>query len=313
MIRKHIKRVVSNIPAVRQLLAIRRELKQLEGIGNSLRRIQLALEPHLRYELMLRQETFYAELMRQPRYSDKKRLLWAEQQVFSQHGEDGILREIFHRIGETDRFFVEIGIGNGLENNTAYLLLKGWSGMWVEGNAADLAYARREFQGVIEARRLRVIESFVSRDNIAGTLSDAGVPTEFDLLSLDIDRNTWFIWEALAHLRPRVVVVEYNPAFPPGDEWCVDDQPQATWNASIYFGASLKSWEKLATRLGYDLVGCDTTGTNAFFVRSDLTKAHFREPFTSENHYEPPRYFLNRYHSFPHRRRFSDAEHPASP
>ena len=308
MIRKHIKRIVSNIPAVRHLLAIRQELKQLDGIAQSLRRITQSLEPHLRYDLMLRQEAYLADLMRSPRYSQKSRLLWAEQQVFSQHGEDGILREIFHRIGETDRSFVEIGVGNGLENNTTYLLLKGWSGLWVDGNAKDLAYARREFRQVIEAGRLRIIESFVSRLNIVSTLNEANIPAEFDLLSLDIDRNTWFVWEALGHLRPRVVVVEYNPAFPPGDEWCVDDQPEASWNASIYFGASLKSWEILGNKLGYHLVGCDTTGTNAFFVRADLTQDRFCEPFAAENHYEPPRYFLNRYHSFPHRRKFSDTD-----
>jgi len=44
--------------------------------------------------------------------------------------------------------------------------------------------------------------------------------------------------------------------------------------------------------LGYSLVGCDLTGINAFFVRDDLVKDRFPGPFTSENHYESPRYDL---------------------
>ena len=42
--------------------------------------------------------------------------------------------------------------------------------------------------------------------------------------------------------------------------------------------------------MGYSLVGCDVLGINAFFVRHDLADGKFLKPFTSENHYEPPRY-----------------------
>ena len=109
-----------------------------------------------------------------------------------------------------------------------------------------------------------------------------------DLLSIDVDRNTYYIWRALRERRPRVVVVEYNATFPPSDEWVVAYDPAKGWNSSSYFGASLKSYELLGRELGYTLVGCGLAGTNAFFVRSDLVTDRFEPPFTAEHHYEPP-------------------------
>src|SRR5690242_675114 len=74
-------------------------------------------------------------LANSPRYRDSRKLNHFEHQAFSQNGEDGILAEIFRRIGVKDRFFVEFGVGNGLENNTVFLLQQNWRGCWIEGNA----------------------------------------------------------------------------------------------------------------------------------------------------------------------------------
>ena len=64
------------------------------------------------------------------------------------------------------------------------------------------------------------------------------------------------------------------------------------WDYTQAYGASLKAYEELGARFGYSLVGCDLTGNNAFFVRTDLLKNLFADPFTAENHHEPPRYYL---------------------
>src|SRR5512135_8523 len=80
------------------------------------------------------QEQFIQNLLAQPRYADPKRLHRFEHQVYSQNGEDGAVAEIFRRIGTTDKFFVEIGVGDGLENNTVNLLSEGWRGVWVDGD-----------------------------------------------------------------------------------------------------------------------------------------------------------------------------------
>jgi hypothetical protein len=134
----------------------------------------------------------------------------------------------------------------------------------------------------------------VTKENIDSLLKAAAVTEEFDLLSVDVDQNTYYIWEGMAHYRPRVVVVEYNATFPPQHDWKVAYAADKVWDGSNYFGASLKAFERLGARMGYRLVGCETAGANAFFVREDCVGKKFCAPFTAENHFEPPRYFLTR-------------------
>jgi len=107
------------------------------------------------------------------------------------------------------------------------------------------------------------------------------------------------VWEGLREFRPRVVVLEYNSAIPPDVDWKVRYDSKRTWNGTQNFGASLKAFEILGRQFGYSLVGCELIGANAFFVRDDLVAGKFAEPFTSENHYEPPRYPMWHRRCFP--------------
>jgi hypothetical protein len=247
---------------------------------------------------------YESQLLAQSRYGATWSLGRFSHQVFSQHGEDGIVAEIFRRVGTTGRTFVECGVGDGLENNTAYLLLQGWRGAWVEGSEASAAAIRRTFAAPIAEGRLGVACATVTAENVDAVFGDTGVGPDVDLLSLDIDRNTYWAWRALTFLRPRVVVVEYNAVFPPEVDWVVDYQPDRPWNGTAWFGASLLAYERLGRAKGYALVGCSLNGVNAFFVREDLTGAGFDAPFTAAHHYEPARYFLVR--RVGHRRSFGD-------
>jgi hypothetical protein len=231
------------------------------------------------------------ELDRNPRYADERRLLKYGFQVCSQNAEDGMIHEIFRRIGTGNRVFAEIGISDGTENNTAFLLSQGWTGFWVDGDDTfrRILAARADLQGDC----IKSVVSFVTKENVADLFAELGVPEEFDLLSLDIDQNTYYVWEALATYRPRVVVVEYNALLPPDIDWKVHYESNRVWNGTSNFGASLKAFELLGRQVGYELVGCDFIGVNAFFVRSDMVGDRFAGPFTSENHYEPPRYALS--------------------
>ncbi|MGC3970944.1 MAG: hypothetical protein QM775_27515 [Pirellulales bacterium] len=182
--------------------------------------------------------------------SDPRHLSRYERQVFSQNGEDGILAEIFRRIGVTGGRFVEIGAGNGLENNSAYLLLQGWSGLWVDAHPKMAATAHKQYGPALEEKRLKLAERFVDAENVGPLFQEFGMPVDFELLSLDIDRNTYYVWEALAAYRPKVVAVEYNAKIPPNVDWKVEYDPQRSWNGTSYFGASLKAYELLgAARL----------------------------------------------------------------
>jgi hypothetical protein len=230
------------------------------------------------------------ELQRHPRYADPLRLPRCALQINSENGEDGIIHEIFRRVSLSSRVFAEVGVGDGTENNTAFLLSQGWKGFWID--ASD------HFQRALNKQRgaaenLRWLVSFVRKENVAALFKQLGVPKEFDLLSLDIDQNTYYAWEGLHEFRPRVVVVEYNAALPPDVDWKVAYDGDRKWDGTQNFGASLKAFELLGRRLGYSLVGCEFIGSNAFFVRDDLVADRFAAPFTSENHYEPPRYALS--------------------
>jgi len=70
-------------------------------------------------------------------------------------------------------------------------------------------------------------------------------------------------------------------------------QPTMHWDGTNYFGASLEALVKLGQAKGYRVVGCNFSGTNAFFVRDDLCGEYFVTPATAEEHYEPPRYFFS--------------------
>jgi hypothetical protein len=227
-----------------------------------------------------------------PAYRDPKCLVRYGCKIYSQNDEDGILAEIFRRIGMTSRYFVEFGAGNGLENNTLALLVQGWSGAWIEGDPANCQMIGNVVSNFLNAKRLNAIQAFVTAENIRSLFEQLQVPQEFDLLSIDIDFNDYWIWKALTGYRPRAVVIEYNAGFGPSMEWKVRYSPEQTWDGSRNFGASLKSYELLGREMGYSLVGCNLTGANAFFVREDLVGESFRTPFTSEVHYESPKYYL---------------------
>lgn len=219
------------------------------------------------------------------RSRDPGHLARFERRVHSQNGEDGILAEIFRRIGTTDRTFVEFGIEDGAQCNTRHLLESGWQGVWIEGDPARAARART-LAGV---RPCRVESAFLTRDNVAEVFARAGVPAALDLLSIDVDGNDYHLWEALAGYRARVVAIEYNASFLPGTRWVMPYDPAHVWDRSRHAGASLDSLVELGERLGYVLVGCNWTGVNAFFVQRALAEPFVR-PGDVAYHYMSPKY-----------------------
>ena len=228
-----------------------------------------------------------------PKYT-AKHLQRYEFQTCSQNGEDGMITELFRRIGVTNSYFIEFGVERGIENNTVNLLRKGWSGLWIEGSPEFCARIKETHADVLTSKRLTVLNSIVDASNVEALFSTGGVPAAPDLLSIDIDGNDWYVWRAISKYQPRVVVVEYNSHFQAEEDVVVSYNPTVGWDGSMYFGASLAAFDRLARERGYNLVGCDFTGTNAFFVKSDLLGEHFQAPFTPAFHWEPCRFFLHR-------------------
>lgn len=270
-----------------------RRLKALTATDDRLARIERLLTDTLgRLEPLLAEGQLERELAK-PALANPKRLERYGFKGLSQFDTDGILREIFRRIGEAHRTFVEFGTGDGVENNSVYLLCQGWRGLWIEGDEALHQAQQRNFGWAIRAGPLVCVRMFLTRENIDEVVRAAGFSGPIDLLSVDVDGNDYHLWEALTCVEPRVVVVEYNSAPPPPLRWVMTYNAEHRWDhTTSYFGASLASLEALGKRKGLRLVGCDIVGLNAFFVREDLCGDRFAEG-DAQTLFHPRRWWLD--------------------
>jgi hypothetical protein len=197
----------------------------------------------------------------------------SEFSVYSQNGEDGVLKRLSELIGTTNQYFVEFGTGaEGTQRNTRLLEENGWTGLLMDVCA--------------RADHPRIRKERVTAENINSLFAKHGVPEEFDLLSIDIDGNDYWVWKAIdARYRPRVLVMEYNAVVPPTEARTIQYDPNFMWSGTDYFGASLLALDRISKAKGYALVYCELRGINAFWVRSDLApgagksvEQAFREP-----------------------------------
>ena len=199
-----------------------------------------------------------------------------ESKVYSQNGEDGILQALFSKIGTTNKFCVEFGVENGAECNTRYLReKKNWTGLLMDGGGTQPSCIKKEF---------------ITSDNINDLFKKYNVPKTFDLLSIDIDGNDYWVWKSLdTNYIPRVVVIEYNAKIPPSESKTIAYDPAFRWDGSDYYGASLGALVKLAQTKGYTLAGCERQGVNAFFIRNEELDGKFVIQELREL-YKPPRF-----------------------
>ena len=136
----------------------------------------------------------------------------------SQAGEDGILEEIFVRLGVTQGIFCEFGAWDGQHLSNCFgFYEKGWGGWYIEGRADRF----RDLQRNITEARIENICSYVQpdgQDSLDSILTRSrlfaeGV-TEIDLLSIDIDSDDLALWRGIKAFRPKVVIIEFNPTIP---------------------------------------------------------------------------------------------------
>jgi hypothetical protein len=214
--------------------------------------------------------------------------------VYSQTDEDGILAAILARLTphtSLSRTFIEIGCGDGRENNTTYLAVQGYRGCWCDADAAKIAAITQALGGQT-FHSLRVEQAFVDRNTIMPLLEQftAFLNTrEPDVLSLDIDGNDLAVTQAaLAVCQPRVLVVEYNALFPPPLVLTMAYKPTYIWQLDDYQGTSLQAWVNALEV--YDLVACSLSGVNAFFVHREHAGMFPVVPISTL--YQPPRYRL---------------------
>ena len=194
-------------------------------------------------------------------------LLLPVKSFFSQSDEDGIIQRIFERIGLEKGKYVELGVGDGLENNTLFLHLKGWDGLWFGGQKLNVP-KNFQLKSNLEFNRLWIDMT---------SLQEVVIPKihafgEIDLLSLDLDGNDFYFAKQILEsgIRPKVWVQEYNGNLSSDILWIQEYNPNHRWNVDSYFGASLMAYNDLFSSFGYKLVACNLLGINAFFVRKDF-------------------------------------------
>lgn len=238
---------------------------------------------------------------------DPKVLLNYGYSVFSQGDEDGIINEIFNRIKIKNRKFIELGVENGLENNTTNLLLNNWSGLWFEGDKKWKKQIDKNFSQLIENQKLKIKYKLINKNNINDYLMKEFKENEnIDFLSIDIGLQTYHVLKAINSIKPRVISVEYNARLGPNNLWIADNEDKMMWNNDIYYGASLKSYENMLNKKGYSLVGCSLTGVNAFFINNKENLELFQTPFSTENHYQEERIYLLKYFASYHKKKFGE-------
>lgn len=196
----------------------------------------------------------------------------SEFKVTSQWGEDGIIEHLLRYVPMERKIFVEFGVQDYQEANTRFLLVhRNWSGLVIDGDAENIGRIRQD--SVYWRFNVKSECAFVTRDNINSIISKHGISGDIGILSVDIDGNDYWVWEAIDCISPRIVIAEYNALFGPRAAVSVPYDATFVRNrahySNLYWGCSLAALESLGQRKGYALVGCNSAGNNAFFVRRD--------------------------------------------
>lgn len=247
------------------LSALRRSVRQIDSLEARMRRLQEALGRIERRQSGERADANWRE---------------REFQVYSQWGEDGLIQHLVGVVPIDRRIFVEFGVEDYEEANTRFLLVNdGWSGLVIDGSDENVRHIRRD--PIFWRHNIKARQAFVTRENINGLLEDEGLTGDIGLLSIDIDGNDYWVWEAITTVSPAILVIEYNARFGPERAVSVpygtNFVREKAHHSMIYYGASLRALWLLGRRKGYALVGCNAAGNNAFFVRQDLLPASLPE------------------------------------
>lgn len=189
---------------------------------------------------------------------------------FSQNGEDGILDVLRQQLLDSNRYFVEIGAADGIENNTGWLLIaEKYSGILIEGSPYLVERAKRTVVGYSIGAEIH--NMFVTTESVQD-IKALAFHHDPDVFSLDIDGNDYYIAESIFNsgFRPKIFVVEYNSVYGPERSETVEYKADFVFTKAhpshLYYGVSISGWRKFFLSHGYRFVTVDRSGVNGFFV-----------------------------------------------
>jgi hypothetical protein len=132
--------------------------------------------------------------------------------IYSQHGENGVIDRLLERLKIKKGWCCELGAWDGKKwSNTYHLIERGWSGVYIENDP-------KKFPGLIDTwrehpRNLYIYYDTV-KDQLDHILARTPIPQDFDVASIDTDTYDYEIWENLKTYRPKIVIME------DGDQFC---------------------------------------------------------------------------------------------
>jgi len=194
--------------------------------------------------------------------------------VFSERGADGIIQYLINKIEIKNKVFVEFGVEDYRESNTRFLLINDlWKGLVIDSGKKSVSKIKKDF--IYYKYDIKAVQAFITKENINQIISNAGISGEIGLLSIDIDGNDYWIWETINIINPAIVICEYNSLF--GTKFPVSIPYSIHFNrtkahfSNLYFGASLPALLSLANKKDYNFIGSNSAGSNAFFVKKELS------------------------------------------
>lgn len=218
---------------------------------------------------------------------DYKSLSDLEFRVFSQFGDDGIIQYLDHNLDLRHKTFIEFGVGDYSESNTRFLLQNNnWSGLVMDGSKNYMEKLKNA--PFFWKHDLNSKAAFVTKENIRELLAEVVLDWGgVDLLHIDIDGNDYWVWKEI-EFAPSVVIMEYNSNFGIDRAITVPYRPDFDRTKAhfsyLYWGSSLKALHRLATNKGYEFIGCNSAGNNAYFVRKDKMNDRVRSVSLEEGY-----------------------------
>lgn len=214
---------------------------------------------------------------------------------YSQFEEDGIILYILSLIGMSTRKVVEICCGVGSECMAANLIVNhGYTGYLFDGDKSNVEVATRFFRSKKDCllSEPAIRQAWITRDNINQLLREIGATGEVDLLSLDMDGNDYYIWEAIAEINPRLCVFETQDIIPGDRSLTIPYDPAFyCWNKpgaeKDFRSVSLLAMKKLSEAKGYRMIGAHRHGFNVFFLRNDIGQELFPAVSIEQIHDNP--------------------------
>lgn len=211
---------------------------------------------------------------------------------YSQFEEDGIILFLLGSIGMGARKVVEIGIGDGTECMATNLIVNhGFEGFLLEGNERNAKSARAFFDSKKDCMLWppKILNAWVTRSNINELLQNLGVSGDIELLSLDIDGNDYYVWEAISVIQPKLCIFETQDIIPSELSLTIPYEDNFNcWEKSEidqdFRSVSLLAMKKLSESKGYRLIGSHRFGFNVFFMRNDVGRDQFPEVSVEQIH-----------------------------